>query len=134
MTAAPGSAPPLHGPYDNAVTSRQAELAADAVRYLNYATRDGITEPATAAVITGHLADAAYRLPQLLAQLTDWLTREITAGRVASDHGEPALLLAADARDQLTEAAEQAARLARALDHARQLARTLHATQTERAR
>lgn len=124
MTAAPGSAPPLHGPYDHAITSRQAELAADAIRYLNYATRDGLTEPATAAVITGHLADAVYRLPQL----TGWLTREITAGRVASDHGEPALLLAAAARDQLTEAAEQAARLARALDHARQLASTLHAT------
>ena len=71
---------------------------------------------------------------QLLTQLTDWLTREITAGRVASDHGEPALLLAADARDQLTDAAEQAARLARALDHARQLASTLHATQAGSAR
>ena len=66
MTAAPGSDPPLHGPYDDATTSRQAGLAADAIRYLSYATRGGITEPATAAVITGHLADAAYRLPQFL--------------------------------------------------------------------
>ena len=44
------------------------------------------------------------------------------------------MVLAAAARDQLADAAEQAARLARALDHARQLASTLHATQAGRAR
>jgi hypothetical protein len=135
MTAADTDTPSLHGPYDDdATASRQAERAADAFRYLNYATRDGLTEPNTAAIITGHLADAAYRLPQLLKQLTEWLTREITAGRIASDHGRPALLLAADTRDQLTDAAQQAAHLARALDHARQLTSTLHATQAEERR
>ena len=36
--------------------------------------------------------------------------------------------LAADTRDQLTDAGRQAEHLARALDHARQLTSTLHAT------
>jgi hypothetical protein len=134
MTAAYDSAAPLHGPYDDATTARQAERAADAIRYLNYATRDGITEPATAAIVTGHLSDAAYRLPQLLTQLTDWLCQEITSGHIASDHGHPAPLLAAGTRDQFTDAADQAARLAKALDHARQLTSTLHATQAEGSR
>jgi hypothetical protein len=128
MTAAQHSAPPLHGRYDDATTAREAQRAADAVRYLNYAIRDGLTDPATAATLTGHLADAAYRLTQLLTQLTEWLCQEITAGRIASDHETPAPLLAAGTRDQLTNAAEQATHLAKALDHARQLASTLHAT------
>jgi hypothetical protein len=127
MTAADDSAPPLHGPYDDRTTAGQAERAAEVIRYLNYATaRDGVTEPATVASLTGHLAEAAARLPQLLTQLTDWLHREISAGRVASDRPQPTGQLASATREQLRDAAEQARYLARALDHAHQLTSTLH--------
>lgn len=132
MTAVHATAdtsPPLHGPYDDDTTSRQAQRAADAIRYLNYATREGISEPNTVAVIAGHLADAAYRLPQLLAQLSDWLHQETTAGRIAADRPQPPWTLTVPAREQLGDAAEQAGHLANALDSARQFASTLYAAE-----
>ena len=67
-------------------------LAAEAVRYLNHAApRGGVTVPATVATVTADLSAAAYRLPQLLAGLGDWLTAEAAAGRVGDDHRRPPL-------------------------------------------
>jgi hypothetical protein len=56
----------IHGPYSDASTSGAADLAAETVRYLNYAAaKGGTTDPATIAALTSSLATAAYRLPQL---------------------------------------------------------------------
>ena len=45
----------VHGPYD--ATANAAALAAEAIRYLNYATpRGGITEPATLYSVTAELS------------------------------------------------------------------------------
>lgn len=63
----------MNGPYTDNATNDAAALATETIRYLNYATRaGGITDPATVATMTANLADAAYRLPQLLTQTGDW--------------------------------------------------------------
>jgi hypothetical protein len=80
----------IHGPYADADTVGVADLAAEAVRYLNYAApRGGVTDPATIAAVTADLATAAYRLPQLLTALGDWLNAETAADRIADDHRRP---------------------------------------------
>jgi hypothetical protein len=116
-----------HGPYDDTTTTGAAALAAEAIRYLNYATtRGGITEPATIYAITAELSCALYRLPQLLTQLADWLTTETTAGRIADDRHRPAWQLTDTTRDILDQAAMHAAALATALNAAQDLTATLH--------
>jgi hypothetical protein len=128
MTAAQHSTPPLHGPYDDDTTARQAQHAADAIRYLNYATRNGLTEPNTAAILAAHLADAAHRLPQLLTQVADWLCQETAAGRIADDHHHTQVQLTDSTRATLTRAATAAEQLATALDTAHNLTAYLHTT------
>ena len=95
------------GPHRDAATIALAEISAEAVRVLNHATRDpgAITEPATLYAITASLAALADRLPQLCDQLTGWLDREVAAGRLAHDHGQPVQAAADPARSGLTAAA-----------------------------
>jgi hypothetical protein len=120
----------INGPYTDDATTDAAALTTETIRYLNYATRaGGITEPATVATMTSNLADAAYRLPQLLTQTADWLTAETAAGRIADDHHREAWQLTDATRDILGEAAEHAAALARALTAAQNLTAALHTTQ-----
>ena len=77
----------IHGPYSDAGTAA-ADLAAETARYLNYAAaKGGITDPATISAVTASLAIAAYRLPQLLNAISEWLRAETTAGRIADEHG-----------------------------------------------
>jgi hypothetical protein len=118
----------VHGPYADADTAGAAEAAAEAVRYLNHAApRGGVTEPATVNTVAAHLAAAAYRLPQLLTQLAEWLAAETAAGRVADDHHRPAWQRADAARILFWEATEHADHLASALNAAANLTATLHA-------
>jgi len=106
----------IHGPYDDTATVGAAALAAEAIRYLNYATpRGGITEPATIYTVTAELSAALYRLPQLMSQLADWLTAETSADRIADDQHRPAWQLTDTTRDILDQAAMHAADLATAL-------------------
>jgi hypothetical protein len=79
-------------------------------------------------VVAGHLADAAYRLPQILNQVADWIATETTAGRIGDDNHRPAWQITDDTRALLADAAGQAARLAEALAHARNDTATLHGT------
>jgi hypothetical protein len=117
-----------HGPYADTDTDTAAGLTAETIRYLNYAApRGGITEPGTVAGVAAHLATAAYRMPQLLTQLAEWLAAETAEGRIADDHGRPAWQLAEAARALFWEATEHAEHLASALNAARNVTATLHA-------
>lgn len=116
MTAA--LATQADGPHTDQDTAAAAELAAAAIRFLNYATRchasDGLTEPATACTVMGSLALAASRLGQCFAQVTDFVDRELAAGRLGDDSGCHPVMAVERARRHL----EYAARAARTLDDA----------------
>jgi hypothetical protein len=67
-----------------------ARTAAEAVRGLNWLTGHdaGLGQPSAAYDITGALALAASRLPQLLTQIERWLDRALAAGKLGHDIGE----------------------------------------------
>lgn len=116
----------VHGPHDDQATAGAAGLAAETIRYLCYAAaHGGVTEPATVYAVVGDLSAAAFRLPQLLAQLAGWIAGGADAGRIASDR--PAGQLSGDARAIFGEAAGHAASLAAALADAHNLTATLRA-------
>jgi hypothetical protein len=71
-------------------TVRLARTAAEAVRGLNWLTGHdaGLGQPSVAYDLTGALALAASRLPQLLTQLERWLGHALAAGRLGHDLGE----------------------------------------------
>jgi hypothetical protein len=71
-------------------TVRLARTAAEAVRGLNHLTGHdaGLGQPSAAYDITGALALAASRLPQLLTQIERWLDRALAAGKLGHDIGE----------------------------------------------
>jgi hypothetical protein len=116
-----------HGPYADASTADAAELAAETVRYLNHAAaKGGITDPATIDAVTASLATAAYRLPQLLHTISEWLRAETTAGRIADDHRRSPDQLTARIRAAITHTADNAEELAAALAAVHNLTATLH--------
>jgi hypothetical protein len=116
------------GPHDDLDTASAAGLAAEAIRYLNHAVpRDGITVPATAYTVTGHLREAASRLPQLLTALGHWLAAETAAGRTGDDHARPPAETVAQIQAAYSRAADHADGLTDALDTAHELAATLRA-------
>lgn len=71
-------------------TVRLARTAAEAVRGLNWLTGHdaGLGQPSAAYDITGALALAASRLPQLLTQIERWLGHALAAGKLGHDLGE----------------------------------------------
>src|ERR1700733_13986283 len=86
----------VHGPYSDADTVGVVGLAAETIRYFNYAVpRGGITEPATVATVAVGLATAAYRIP------------------LADDHRRPPADLAALIRAAFSDAGDHAGSLAR---------------------
>jgi hypothetical protein len=118
----------VNGPYADADTAGAADLAAETVRYLNYAApRGGITEPATVAAVAASLAATAWRLPQLMSALAEWLAAEATAGRLADDHRRPPADLTALIRAATSQAGDRAGDLAAALSTVHNLSATLHA-------
>jgi len=106
----------LGGPHADEHTAAAAYLAAEAVRFLNYATGahapQGLACPATACTITADLALAAGRMPQLLDQLAAWLRAEESAGRLAMDDRSPARVAVTSAAGRLEVARALAGRLA----------------------
>ena len=120
----------LDGPHSDEGTATVAELAAEAVRFLNYATgphaSDGLTYPATAYAVTGSLALAASRLGQCLGQVTDFLDYELAAGRLGDDSGCHPALPVERARRHLEAAARAAAALNQALSAAQNDIAGLH--------
>ena len=109
----------LDGPHADAHTAAAADLAAEAVRFLNYATGShsgaGLRYPATVYTVTANLAEAAHRMPQLYDQLTRWLESELAAGHLACDDRTPPGPAVSIAAGQLARAAQLAARLGDAL-------------------
>jgi hypothetical protein len=120
-------ADPTHGPYADARTVGAAEQVAEAVRYLNHAAaKGGITDPATISPLTSSLATAAYRLPQLLNTMSEWLRAETAAGRIADDHRRSPDQLTARTRAAITHTADSAEQLASALAAVHNLTANLH--------
>jgi hypothetical protein len=109
----------LNGPHDDDHTSAAADLAAEAVRFLNYATGShapaGLTFPSTVYSIAGNLGMAADRMPQLFDQLSRWLAAEDAAGMLAMDDRTPPSEAVADASARLVYAASLASQLGTAL-------------------
>jgi hypothetical protein len=106
----------LDGPHRDEHTSAAADLAAEAVRYLNYATGShceaGLEFPSTVYVVAADLGLAIGRMPQLFTQLADWLHGQLAAGMLATDDGSPPAEAIASAFGHLSRAADDAARLA----------------------
>jgi hypothetical protein len=102
----------LHGPHDDEHTAAAADLAAEAVRFLNYATGSGapagLVYPSTAYMIAADLSSAAHRMVQLFDQLADWLAREDAAGMLGTDDGGPSADVVAAARKRLAAASASA--------------------------
>jgi hypothetical protein len=125
----------LNGPYTDDDTTGAAGLAAEAVRFLNYATGlhagQGLTKPAAVYSVTGNLAVAAERMPQLFGQLTRWLDAEHAAARLGDDHGGPVGPLADRARFHLDHAAWHASALSEELAATQVALATVHGKRTE---
>ena len=101
-----------------------AQAAADAIRALNHATlpaAGGLAYPADAQAVLTALGTAAARIPQALAQLDGFLTREVDAGRIrivdGQHAGDPAAAIA-EATQLLDHATISARGLAQLLDAA----------------
>jgi hypothetical protein len=109
----------LSGPHDDEHTAAAAELAAECIRFLNYASGSyapaAVTYPSTVYLIAADLSSAAHRMMQLFGQLADWLAAEDAAGMLATDDGTPSADVVADARLNLAVAARSAQRLSEQL-------------------
>lgn len=107
------------GPHREDRTTGAADLAAEAVRYLIYATSPGsaagLPYPATVYAVAGSLSLAAGRLGQLTSNLGGYLTRELAAGRLGQDDGADPAGAVDLALSHLSAAAAAAGELAAAL-------------------
>jgi hypothetical protein len=103
-------------------TVRLARTAAEAIRGLNWLTRHetGVGQPSIAYDTIGALTQAAFRLGQLLTQITSWLDQALAAGRLGHDLGEDPAPAIDAAAVFLGDARMSAAALAGDLDQAQQ--------------
>ena len=109
----------LDGPHSDEHTTGTAHLAAEAVRFLNYATGARapawLNYPSTVYTVTADLSLAAGRMPQLFRQLTRWLEAELAAGHLGVDDGSDPAEPVREATAGLAEAADLAGQLSRVL-------------------
>lgn len=107
----------MDGPHADEDTTAAAWLAAEAVRYLNYASGShsatGLEFPSTVYTIAGGLSTAAYRMQQLFEQLARYLADQDAAGLLGTDDGTPTYRTIAAAKERL----DTAVKLAAGLDH-----------------
>jgi len=77
------------GPHDPDATVAGAWLAAEIIRYLNYATSsdEGVKFASTLYSVAGALSLAAGRIPQLAGQMQGWL--KANSGHLVNDDGSP---------------------------------------------
>jgi hypothetical protein len=99
-----------------------ARAAAEAIRGLNWVTRydASLDQPSAAYDLTGALMLAASRLPQLLTQITRYLSQALAAGQLGHDHGDDPASSIHAAGIFLHDARASAAALASELDAAQQ--------------
>lgn len=111
-------------PHDPDRTRQLADVAAESIRALNYATRgdDGLHYPGDAYALIGTLGTLAERLPQLCEQISAYLERAWFAGQLEETPDGPrqgdARLAVADAIDALTRATNDATAMRAALGNA----------------
>jgi hypothetical protein len=121
----------LDGPHSDQDTAAAALLAAETVRYLNYATSygsAGLTLPGTAYALLADLGMMASRLGQLTGQVASFLDRELAAGRLGHDDGTDPGLPVQHAGGHLASAADAAAALGAALNAGLSAIACLHQT------
>jgi len=110
----------LDGPHADEHTAAAADLAAECVRFLNYATGShspaGLVYPSTVYLIAADLSSAAYRMVQLFGQLSGWLDRQDAAGMLGTDDGSPSADVVAAASVNLASATHAARHLSACLD------------------
>ncbi len=112
-------------------TRQLADLAAEAVRTLNYATRGdaGLLYPGEAYCLLGGLGILAARLPQLYDQIGDFLARGQAAGHVDETpdgpHGGDARLAVGDAICALKRAVSHAEAMSVAVNNAQSAIRAV---------
>jgi hypothetical protein len=99
-----------------------ARTAAEAIRGLNWTTNSaaGLDQPSAAYDITGALSLAASRLPQLITQISAYLSHALRNGQLGHDLGEDPALAVDGAVIFLGDARMSAAALAGDLDAAQQ--------------
>jgi hypothetical protein len=106
----------LDGPHADEHTSWTADLAAETIRYLNYATGShspaGLVFPSTVYLLAADLSLAASRMPQLFDQLSRWLADQLAAELLGTDSGAPPAEAVTAAQAQLLTAAGHASKLA----------------------
>lgn len=112
-------------PHSPERTRQLADVAAEAVRTLNYATapgKGGLTYPGDAYSLLGSLDVLASRLPQLCEQVAAWLTSEQSAGRLAETssgrYGGDSARVVTAAGSALAEAGRTASHLSSLLGEA----------------
>jgi hypothetical protein len=102
----------LDGPHDDEHTAAAADLAAECVRFLNYATGShspaGLVYPSTVYMVAADLSSATHRMVQLFGQLGDWLAAEDAAGMLGTDDGGPSADVVTAARKRLAAASASA--------------------------
>jgi hypothetical protein len=107
----------MDGPHADEETTAAAWLAAEAIRYLNYASGShsgmGLEFPSTVYSIVGGLSTAAHRMQQLCEQLARYLVGQDAAGLLGTDDGTPAYRTVAAAKERLNTIVK----LAAGLDH-----------------
>jgi len=121
------------GPHSPEYTKQVGDLAAEAVRVLNYATRSdagGLANPADAGDLLGALCETASRLPQLCSHIQKFLASRLAAGTVGGDGGRDPARMVAGAVAQLRDAELIAADLASSLEYAQASISGLHAVES----
>lgn len=124
------------GPHSPEYTGQVADMLAECVRVLNYATAGdapGLTYPADAYALLGTLAAGTGRLPQLFGQVRAFLAEQAAGGGLADDSGRDVMMLAAAASAGLIAASAHAESITRDLLAAQQSLSGLSAADAEPA-
>ena len=98
----------VDGPHSPERTKEIADLLAECVRFLNYASMSGgggLSDPADVYYVLGALYTGTQRLPQLFGQLATILDRQVAAGTLADNTGGDPAVLSAEAGYALATAA-----------------------------
>jgi hypothetical protein len=119
----------VDGPHSPERTKEIADLLAECVRFLNYASMsgNGLTDPADVYHVLGALYTGTQRFPQLSRQLTALLAVQKDSGSLADNEGRDVGSQVAMAGYHLGEAHAHAGDLTTALQNAQQAISGLYA-------
>jgi hypothetical protein len=119
----------VDGPHSPERTKEIADLLAECVRFLNYATMsgNGLTDPADVYYILGALYTGTQRASQLFGQVATILDRQAADGVLADNAGGVPAELVADAALHLGDAQQNVDALTNALQNAQQAISGLYA-------